>query len=113
MPEADRKRLHDAIVQAVDTEVRPAYRKLGDFVEKDYAPKGRAEPGLWALPNGDVLYRFAIHSNTTTDRDPEEIHKLGLAEVKRIEGEMSAIALKLHYKSLKDMRSRLKTFAFG
>jgi uncharacterized protein (DUF885 family) len=109
VPEADRKRLHDAIVQAVDSQVRPAYQKLGDFVEKEYAPKGRAQPGLWSLPNGDALYRFAIHSNTTTDRDPEDIHKLGLSEVKRIEGEMGAIALKLHYKSLKDMRAKLKT----
>jgi uncharacterized protein (DUF885 family) len=109
VPEADRQRLHDAIVQAVDTEVRPAYRKLADFVEKDYAPKGRAQPGLWSLPNGEVLYRFAIHSNTTTDRNPESIHQLGLSEVKRIEGEMTAIAHKLKYKDLKDMRARLKT----
>ncbi|HZR35811.1 MAG TPA: DUF885 domain-containing protein [Nevskia sp.] len=109
VPEADRKRLHDAIIQAVDTEVRPAYQKLADFVEKDYAPKGRTQPGLWALPDGDALYRFAIHSNTTTDRDPEDIHQLGLAEVKRIEGEMTAIAHKLKYKDLKDMRAKLKT----
>jgi uncharacterized protein (DUF885 family) len=109
VPEAERKRLHDAIVQAVDTEVRPAYQRLADFVEKEYAPKGRTQPGLWALPSGDALYRFAIHANTTTDRDPESIHQLGLAEVKRIEGEMTAIALRLHYKSLKDMRARLKT----
>ena len=108
VPEADRKRLHDAIVQAVDTEVRPAYQKLADFVEKDYAPKGRQQPGVWALPNGDALYRYDIHMNTTTDRDPEDIHKLGLAEVKRIEGEMSAIAHKLKYKDLKDMRAKLK-----
>jgi uncharacterized protein (DUF885 family) len=109
VPEADRKRLHDAIIQAVDTEVRPTYQKLADFVEKDYAPKGRTQPGLWALPGGDALYRFAIHSNTTTDRDPEDIHQLGLAEVKRIEGEMTAIAHKLKYKDLKDMRAKLKT----
>lgn len=109
VPQADRQRLHDAIIQAVDTEVRPAYQKLGDFVEKEYAPRGRVQPGLWSLPNGGALYRFAIHSNTTTDRDPESIHRLGLAEVKRIEGEMTAIAVKLHYKSLKDMRAKLKT----
>jgi uncharacterized protein (DUF885 family) len=109
VPEADRKRLHDAIVQAVDTEVRPAYQKLADFVEKDYAPKGRTQPGLWALPNGDALYRLAIHNNTTTDRDPESIHQLGLAEVKRIEGEMTAIAHKLKYKDLQDMREKLKS----
>ncbi len=109
VPEAERKRLHDAIVQAVDSEVRPAYRKLAAFVADEYAPKGRAEPGLWSLPDGDARYRFAIHTMTTTDRDPQAIHELGLSEVKRIEGEMTAIAQKLHYKDLKTMRAALKT----
>src|SRR5882757_1540357 len=109
VPEGDRKRLHDAILQAVDTEVRPAYQKLAAFVATEYAPKGRAQPGLWSQPDGDARYRFAIHSNTTTDKDPESIHQLGLSEVKRIEGEMTAIAQKLHYKDLKTMRAALKT----
>jgi uncharacterized protein (DUF885 family) len=108
VPAADRPRLHDAIVKAVDTEVRPAYSKLAQFVATDYAPKGRAQPGYWALPDGDARYRFAIHSATTTDRPPQEIHELGLAEVKRIEAEMTQIALHLGYKSLADMRAQLK-----
>jgi len=109
VPVADRQRLHDAIVQAVDTEVRPAYQKLAVFVATEYAPKGRTQPGLWQLPDGDARYRFAIHSMTTTDKDPQAIHDLGLSEVKRIEGEMTAIAKKLHYKDLKTMRASLKT----
>ena len=109
VPEADRKRLHDAIVQAVDTEVRPAYQKLAAFVATEYAPQGRAQPGLWSLPDGDARYRFAIHSMTTTDKDQQAIHDLGLSEVKRIEGEMTVIARKLHYKDLKTMRAALKT----
>src|SRR5207248_4322436 len=44
--EADRKRLHDAIIAAVDNEVRPAYTKLANFIATEYAPKGRAEPGI-------------------------------------------------------------------
>ena len=85
---ADRKRLHDAIIAAIDSKVRPAYRKLAEFVANDYAPQGRTEPGMWSLPNGDALYRFDVEQQTTTtDRRREEIHQLGLAEVKRIEGE--------------------------
>jgi uncharacterized protein (DUF885 family) len=107
--EADRKRLHDAIIAAVDTKVRPAYRKLAEFVAKDYAPKGRTDPGLWALPNGDALYRFAVEQQTTTHKTPEEIHALGLAEVERIEAEQSKIAVQLGYKDLAAMRAALKT----
>jgi uncharacterized protein (DUF885 family) len=109
VPEAERKELHDAILQAVDTEVRPAYRKLADFVATEYAPKGRTEPGLWALPDGDARYRYAIHNQTTTDRSPDDIHKLGLSEVKRIEAQMTVIAKQLHYKDLPTMRAALKT----
>jgi uncharacterized protein (DUF885 family) len=106
---ADRKRLTDAIVAAVDTEVRPAYTKLANFIAADYAPQGRAEPGIWSLPDGDARYRFAIRNLTTTNMAPEEIHELGLREVARIEAEQLAIAKKLGFSNLKDFRASLKT----
>lgn len=107
VPQADRKRLHDAVVAAVDGKVRPAYRKLADFVEKDYAPKGRTREGLWALPDGDKRYKFAVEQMTTTAMEPAAIHELGLSEVKRIEAEQTKIAEKLGYKDLKAMRLAL------
>jgi len=109
VPEADRKRLHDAVVAAVDGKVRPAYRKLADFVARDYAPKGRTEPGMWALPNGDALYQFDVEQQTTTNKSPAEIHELGLAEVKRIEAEQAKIAQQLGYKDLAAMRAAIST----
>jgi uncharacterized protein (DUF885 family) len=109
VPEADRKRLHDAIVAAVDNEVRPAYTKLASFIATEYAPKGRTDPGMWALPNGDALYRFRIRQQTTTTMDPEAIHQLGLAEVARIEADELVIAKKLSFDDLKKLRASLKT----
>ena len=109
VPEADRKRLHDAIVAAVDTEVRPAYTKLANYIAADYAPKGRTDPGMWALPNGDALYRFRIRQQTTTNMDPEAIHQLGLSEVARIETDELVIAKKLGFDDLKKFRASLKT----
>lgn len=108
VPEADRKRLHDQIISAVDNEIRPAYINLANFVATDYAPKGRTEPGIWSLPGGDALYRFDIQRLTTTDMDPEDIHQLGLKEVARIEGEQRAIAKKLGFSDLKSFRESLK-----
>ena len=105
--ETDRKRLHDAVIAVVDGKVRPAYRKLADFIAKDYAPKGRTDPGLWSLPNGDALYRYDVEQQTTTSKSPAEIHEIGLAEVKRIEGEMGKIAAQLGYKDLASMRAAL------
>ena len=109
--EADRKRLHDAIIAAIDQDVRPAYRKLSRFLAEAYAPKGRAQEGIWSLPKGDSLYRFAIRQQTTTSMDPEAIHQLGLREVERIEAEQLAIAKRLGYSDLKVFRDSLKSNA--
>lgn len=108
IPVAERPRLRRAVLAAIDQDVRPAYRRLTAFVKTEYAPKGRTEPGLWALPNGDALYRFAIHSQTTTDMDPQAIHELGLSEVARIEAEQAEIGRKLGYADLKSFRAALK-----
>jgi len=108
VPEADRKRLHDAIIAAVDNEVRPAYTKMANFIATEYAPKGRTEPGFWALPDGDARYRFNIRRLTTTNMDPETIHELGLKEVARIEEEELAIAKKLGFSDLKTFRASIK-----
>ena len=102
---ADQQRLRKAILAVVDQQVRPAYRKLAEFVAKDYAPHGRTQEGVWALPDGDARYRYAIHTQTTTDLSPAQIHQIGLDEVTRIESEMSKIALSLGYKDLASFRA--------
>jgi uncharacterized protein (DUF885 family) len=109
VPAADRKRLHDAILAAVDNEVRPAYVQLAEFLAKEYAPKGRTDAGVWALPGGDALYRFDIRQLTTTKLDPATIHEIGLQQVARIEGEQLAIARKLGFSDLKSLRASIKT----
>jgi len=107
--EADQKRLREALLKAVDTEVRPAYTKLANFVSKDYAQFGRTEAGLWSLPNGEALYRFAVKQNTTTSMDPEAIHQLGLSEVARIHKEMLTIAKSQGFADRKSFQDSLKT----
>ena len=109
VPEADQKRLHDAILAAIDQDVRPAYAKLGKFVADDYAPHGRSQPGVWDLPNGEAIYRFQVEQMTTTKETPQQIHEIGLAEVKRIEGEMTKIAHAQGFKDLASFRASLKT----
>jgi uncharacterized protein (DUF885 family) len=102
--QADRRRLQAEILKAVDTKVRPAYRKLQRFIAEDYAPKGRIEPGLWALPDGDARYRFAIHTQTTSDLSPEQIHQLGLAQVADIEAQITVLAKSAGFPDAKSFR---------
>jgi uncharacterized protein (DUF885 family) len=100
--EAEQKRLRDATLAAVKNEVAPAYANFAAFVRAQYAPKGRAEYGIWALPEGDARYRFDIRRMTTTDLSPEEIHQLGLKQVAEIEAEMLRIA---HQQGFPDLAS--------
>jgi uncharacterized protein (DUF885 family) len=100
--EAEQKRLRDATLAAVKNEVVPAYANLATFVRTQYAPKGRTEYGIWALPEGDARYRFDIRRMTTTDFSPEEIHQLGLKQVAELETEMLQIA---HQQGFPDLAS--------
>lgn len=103
--EADQKRLREQGVAAIRESVLPAYVKFAKFVGDEYAPKGRTEPGIWALPDGDARYAFRVKDSTTTNLTPEEIHQLGLAQVKEIEGRMLAVANQLGYKDVKSFNA--------
>jgi uncharacterized protein (DUF885 family) len=103
--EADRKRLHDAGLAAVKDSVTPYYVKFTAFVRDEYAPKGRTEPGAWSLPDGAAWYAFRVKESTTTNLSPEEIHQLGLAQVKEIEARMMEVVHQLGFKDMKSFKA--------
>lgn len=105
---ADRERLRDHLIRAVDGKVRPAYVKLAEFVAREYAPKGRTESGIWSLPEGDARYQVLVRRLTTTSLQPEEIHELGLREVARIEEQQTAIAKEFGFSDLQGFRASLR-----
>ncbi len=87
----DRKRLTTEYQNAIQNKIVPAYRKLHDYVRNDYMKKTRPTVGLNALPEGAAWYAYNVKSYTTTDLTPEQIHQIGLAEVKRIHDEMRKV----------------------
>jgi uncharacterized protein (DUF885 family) len=91
VPSADRTRLEAAYRAAIATRILPAYRRLADFVEREYLPAARTSVGWSALPGGQAWYRLRIRDQTTTRMEADEIHAIGLAEVARIRGEMEAV----------------------
>ncbi len=99
--DADQTRLREQGITAIREAVLPAYASFARFVREDYAPHGRSEVGAWSLPNGDNFYAFLVKQTTTTDLTPAQIHELGLAQVKEIEGRMKEVAAQLGYKDLK------------
>ena len=106
---ADQKRLREQGLAAISASVLPAYVEFTKFVREDYAPKGRAEPGLWSLADGPARYAFLVKESTTTDLSPEEIHQIGLAQVKEIEARMLEVVNQLGYKDLKSFGASLPT----
>jgi prolyl oligopeptidase len=101
MPEtistSDRERLQKAAVEVIEDTVVPAYRKLARYFDKTYLPATRDSYGISALPNGSAWYEFLARRYTTTPMTPDEIHRLGLEEVKRIRGEMQLIIDELEF----------------
>jgi len=65
----------------------PSIEKLVDVLTESRRSAGEAK-GVWALPDGDAYYEFALRRHTTTDLSPEEVHQLGISEVARIQDEM-------------------------
>ncbi len=106
---ADQDRLKSELLDAVTKEVLPAYMRFQRFLTVTYIPAGRTEPGISALPDGPRYYQYLIKHETTTDLTPEQIHQIGLDEVKRDEAEMLTIAQKLGFKDLTSFRASLKT----
>ena len=106
--DADQKRLRTAVLAAINHDVLPAYQRFTAFVRDEYAPHGRTEPGVWALPDGAERYRFQIRRITTTDLTPEEIHQIGLKQLAETEAEMLALAHKLGFKDLASLNEHIK-----
>ena len=96
--ESDQVRLAKAGQVTIADTVVPAYRKLKEFVVNDYLPAAWDQVGIWQLPNGAAMYASATRHNTTTDLSPQQIHEIGLKEVKRIRAEMQAIIDKLGFR---------------
>jgi len=105
---SEKERLRTAVLAAIERHVIPAYERFAAFVRDEYAPKGRTDVGVWALPDGRERYAFQVRNMTTTDRSPEEIHQIGLSEVARIESEMLQIAKKLGYADLKSFNAAVE-----
>ena len=94
---ADRERLRAAATATIEKTVLPAYRKLERYFDRKYLPAARASIGLSELPNGNAWYEHLSRSFTTTRLSPDEIHRIGLDEVKRIRDEMQQIIVEVGF----------------
>ncbi|HZF14891.1 MAG TPA: DUF885 domain-containing protein [Steroidobacteraceae bacterium] len=90
-PAADNERLTAAYRAQILDKLNPSLTRFRDFLKNDYVPHCRDTVGWSALPNGRAWYDYTLSVFTTTKMSADEIHGLGLSEVKRIHGEMDGV----------------------
>ena len=97
MSDADTSRLQESAIEIIDDSIVPAYRKFSRYFDKTYLPASRESIGVSELPNGKAYYEYKARLFTTTQMTPDEIHRLGLDEVKRIHDEMQLVIDELEF----------------
>jgi uncharacterized protein (DUF885 family) len=98
MQEHERTRLSNRAKEIYSARVAPAFQKLHDYVATNYLPACRESIAASALPKGAEAYAFHVRWQTTTDLTPQQIHEIGLAEVKRIRAEMDRVIALANFK---------------
>ena len=103
-----KSKLLEGVEREINQTVYPAYQRLIDYFIA-LEPKATGDHGVWNLTDGDAYYTQRLRSSTSTELTPEEVHEIGLREVARIEGEMSAILEALGHESTNPAK-QLATF---
>jgi uncharacterized protein (DUF885 family) len=98
IPEPERARLMKRAQQIYTQAVAPAFQNLHDYIVSTYLPACRDSIAATALPNGAQAYAFHVRWQTTTDLTPQQIHEIGLSEVKRIRAEMDKVIASTGFK---------------
>lgn len=98
VPPERQAELRGAYAATIHDTINPAYGRLRRFLAEEYLPAARDLPGLSAMPGGEALYRRLIERETTLTLDPEEVHRLGLSEVARIQRDMEGVRRQMGFK---------------
>jgi uncharacterized protein (DUF885 family) len=83
----------ERLAELVAGSVRPAMARYRDLLAGEVLERARPDDrcGLAHLPDGEAVYRAAVARHTTTDRDPADLHRLGLELVAELEEEYRAL----------------------
>jgi prolyl oligopeptidase len=100
--DADRARLTAGAQKAISEGIVPAFRRFHEFFVKEYLPACYDEIGASRMPDGRAMYAFLARKYTTTDLTPQQIHDIGLAEVKRIRARMDEVIKQVGFRGTFD-----------
>lgn len=84
-------------IAALEKRARPAYAKLRARV-RDMLPQGREEAGVWAQRDGEELYAANVRSIGDSPLPPDQIHHIGLDQVRLVKSRLEAQLGRLGYR---------------
>ena len=106
----EQERLREQAKRVIETQVYPSYQKYYDFMVNNYIPNTRDDIAVSSIPNGLAFYDNRVKHYTTLDMNAEQVHEIGVSEVKRIRAEMEAIIQKVGFEgSFADFVEFLRT----
>ena len=85
----------------INGRVLPALDSLVRYLGDVYRPRASTRAGLWQYPGGKEHYRYLIRRYSSLDITPDDAHKVGLAELRRIDSTMAV--LRTQFKWAKNM----------
>lgn len=78
--------VRDAVTPALAAQVAELQRQRA---------KATMDAGVWKFRDGDAYYAWALKAGTTTTMSPDDVHKLGLAQLAALQSEMDGLLKKL------------------
>jgi uncharacterized protein (DUF885 family) len=92
-PATEREAFADGLRSAVRDVVRPALERYGAVVRDEILPAARPDEraGILHVDGGADAYTRLIRLHTSLDLSPDDIHRIGLDEVARIDAELAEL----------------------
>jgi uncharacterized protein (DUF885 family) len=93
----EKQALQQHAAEVIERQVFPAYQQFYDFFVNEYLPSSKSDIAAQSWPDGRAYYQNRSNYYTTTNMPVDDIHRLGLSEVKRIRSEMQKVLYDLDY----------------
>jgi uncharacterized protein (DUF885 family) len=95
LPQSLTKKQQDSLIaiakKCIKKDVIPEFKNIKTFFETEYLPQTKTTLSVAEGPQGSKYYQNRLNYYTTLELSAEEIHEIGLNEVKRIKSEMQSI----------------------
>ncbi len=82
--DAQKLQIDEAYKTIIKNKIIPTFKRFYEFLKTEYIPACHTGSGIGNLPNGLERYNHLIKHYTTTELSADEIHQIGLSEVRRI-----------------------------